>query len=489
MNSNLKVIEIIRENDVEGGLGKSMIDFLSVSTKESPYLDFKKTLDTSKNSAFPEIAKDVFAFSNQGGGWILLGWEEYKKNQFVPVGLPEEFELEQAVLQEKFNSFVRNPIHIGYREFNKNFKVLFPSDKDEFRNKVNSISDRFGVIFIPPSNEILTPIKIGAYKLQERMRTVFQSGDVFYRRGTQSINAKKNEIDRIKKRIKQEDYRLSILSGEPDEIEETIYSNLFEIINVPKFVYAGVSKGYDNVSIKTLLKQEKIFPEFYFKFKEWGNKIVTFENLLDPNNPYQKLVNPESVTKQPLRGWLKDENKHRIIKEILNREVKHHAIKEGLWLSYERNKLYYPYSSEESKRKKQWKSRYSTPTKTVASKWYFQKLKRMFFQHAAFEVEIIEFEETFYLRVLPSIVITEDGVRSLHNSAIGTLITTLSYKNYNSNYLNNVLFWIYQFGQGKDIEISSYLTISNKPVELKTNYGISHDIPSTESKIQADRKN
>ena len=482
-----KAIAGIIINEVETGpLSEYVVDYLCKSTKESPFLDFKKTIDTSRNSKFPEIAKDVFAFSNYGGGWMLLGWEEYKKNQFVPVGLPEDFELESAVFQEKFNSFVSNPIAIDYKEVRKDFSHLFPKANEEFKKKVNSISDRFGIIFIPPSSKIFVPNKVGAYEKQGRVKTVFYPNDVFYRRGTQSIKPEKNELEIIKKRLLKEDYRLSILSGEPDEIEETIYSNLFELKEMPKYVYIGKSRGYDDVSIKTLLKQEKIFPEFYYKFKEWSGNVVTFENLSDSANPYQKLVLPETVKKELLENWIKDKNKYRVIKEILNREITHFAIGKGLWYFYKKNKLYYP--SEEERRRQRWKSRYSASTKTVASKFYVPKLKRSLFWHTAFHADIIRFSNKFYLRILPSFVISENGNYPVSDQIIGTIITSLSYNKYNSMYLNNVLFWSHQLGDGDDIQIKDYITISKSPVEVKTDKGIIYDIPSSEFKLEIEEE-
>ena len=40
------------------------------------------------------------------------------------------------------------------------------------------------------------------------------------------------ELIIIKKRLEKENYRISIISGEPDEIEEEIFGNLFEVINI-----------------------------------------------------------------------------------------------------------------------------------------------------------------------------------------------------------------------------------------------------------------
>ncbi len=474
---------IINEVETEP-LSDYVIDFVTNATKESPYLDFKKTIDISKSSAFPEIAKDIFAFSNYGGGWLLLGWEEHKKNQFVPVGLPQEFELDPANLQTKFNSYTLEPLAFDYKEFNRNFTNRFPKAKDDFKKKINSISDRFAIIYIPPSHKILVPNKTGDYKVNGKEKYVFYPNEVFYRRGTQSIKPSKTEMALIEKRLTKENYRLSVLSGDPDEVDETIYSNMFEITQMPKFVYSGKAKDYDSVSVKALLKQEKVFPEWCYKFKYWSGNVITFENLLDENNPYRKLVLPETITKQPIEDWLKENDKFRIIKEILNKELHHFAIQKHLRYFDKKNILYY--ASEETKRQEKWKSRYVSSTKTVAAKFFVPKLKRFLYWHVAFHADVLDFEGRFYLRILPTFVISENGKDVITDPVIGTLITSLSYNKYNSLYLNNVLFWIHQLGEGNDLKIQDYLTISKSPTELNAKMGILYDIPSNEFRLEID---
>ena len=73
----------------------------------------------------------------------MIGWEEQKKSQYYPVGVPEDYNVDGAVLQEKFNSYSNVPIQIEYKEFTKNID-----------GKIN----RFAVIFAP-SYEILKPVK------------------------------------------------------------------------------------------------------------------------------------------------------------------------------------------------------------------------------------------------------------------------------------------------------------------------------------------
>lgn len=450
-------------------LGNYALAYLISKKKECPYLDFKFKIDIGKDSNFPEIAKDIFAFSNYGGGWILIGWKESKSSQYNPMGVPEDYCVDGAVLQEKFNSYSNVKIEIGYQEFDK---------------KIDGVTKHFAAMFIPPSYEILKPIKDGKYLKDGKEKTVFKKDDIFYRRGSQSIHPGEHELELIGKRLVKENYRLSILSGEPDEIEETIYSNLFKVTKLPEFVYFGNKKDYDNISKKILLKQEGIFPEFYFKFKEWNQKIITFENLLDPNNSYRKLVESTSITKEPIKDWIEDPDKNKIIVELLGRELIHFAMHGGLYYFDEKYKLYYPLREGE-KRYEKWRSRYRESTRTVASRIWAEQLGTFIYYNPAFTSRFIQLDALdFYLRIYPTFVITEDGKNAIKGFREGTVITRLSYNKYNSSYMNTIRFWIHQLGQGGNIKIGDYLEISSEPMKIETSVGILHDIPSSEFRLE-----
>lgn len=447
-------------------LSEYVISFLSNQKKESPYLDFKWTINVKKDSDFPEIVKDIFAFSNYGGGWILIGWKEEKSNYFVPLGVPADYDVDQATLQEKFNSFVDNPIELQYREI---------TDTD---------GKRFGFIFIPPSNQVLTPNKDGRYKISEKERMPFRKGDIFYRRGTQSIKPSEYERKIMEKRLLKEKYRLSILSGQPDEVEEEISSNLFEVLKIPEYVYLGTRKFIDDASIKMTLKQAGVFPEFYYKFTEWNKKIVSFENLQDSNNRYSKIIESGTVIKENVREWLGDQDKSRIIIRLFSRELRHYAISNGFYFDEYGEKLYYSTTSE--KRKENWSGIYRTSTKTVAAKMYAEQLGFYIFVHPAFYASFIRLGTKIYMELLPTFILTEDGRRAIRNVNTGSVITRLSYNKYNAIYLNNISFWINKLGNGKNINISNYLEIDCNPSSAKLGWGILFDIPSTEFILNID---
>jgi len=452
-------------------LSDYIIDYLTNQKREAPYLDFKYTLDISKKSDFPEIAKDFFAFSNYGGGWILVGWKEVSKNIFEPEGLPSDYQVDQAILQEKFNSFVDTPLEIHYREFERT---------------INGEIKKFAIIFIPPSYNVLTPKKQGAYIRGDKTKVVFEENAVFYRRGTQSIPPSQYEYGLLLKRLKNENYRLSLLSGNPDEVEEEIYSNLLPLIKMPEYVYFANKKSnyVDNQDIKLYFQKKGVFPSTFFKFKEWNKKLVTFEDLYDSNNLYSEIVELSSIYREPIDNWLKDSDKNRIVVELLNRELKHYAISKGMQYNNYKNKLFYP--TTEDKRRHSWKGRYRKSTRIVASKMYSAELGRYIYVHVAFHPSFIQIGNEFFMQIVPSFILTEDGKRPIIDSNAGRVITRLSYDKYNSNYLNTILFWVDELSNGECIKVSDHISISSKLFSASFPHGISFDIPSSDFNLNID---
>ena len=87
-----------------------VVDFVLAQKRETAELDFKLTLNIKRGQDFVKIAKDIFAVANYGGGYLVFGYRETETGSFDPVGLPEDFHVDQATLQEKFNSYSTDPI-------------------------------------------------------------------------------------------------------------------------------------------------------------------------------------------------------------------------------------------------------------------------------------------------------------------------------------------------------------------------------------------
>ena len=182
---------VIINDDVSDPVGDYVIDYLLAQTKETTFHDFKWTVDITKDSQdFTKIIKDVYAFSNYGGGWLVLGVKqndhsnEKNKGKFIKAGLPDDFELEDASLQEKINSFLDEPISIQYTEFTRT---------------INRDNKKFALIYFPPSSKIMVSKKDIKYNTGNKERTAVLKNIVYTRRGTQSIIASDYEKKLIKK--------------------------------------------------------------------------------------------------------------------------------------------------------------------------------------------------------------------------------------------------------------------------------------------------
>lgn len=170
---------------VPSPLDDIVINFMLSQRREMAELDFKWTLDIRKGSDFAKIAKDIFAMSNYGGGYLLFGYKETETGSYEPAGLLSEFHVDQATLQEKFNSYSSDPLALGYKELQR---------------VVDNESKKFAVIYIPPSITVLKPIKEATYTERGRIKLAFRRDEILFRRGTQSVRASLSEIKFIEKR-------------------------------------------------------------------------------------------------------------------------------------------------------------------------------------------------------------------------------------------------------------------------------------------------
>jgi hypothetical protein len=155
-----------------------------------------------------------------------------------------------------------------------------------------------------------------------------------------------------------------------------------------------------------------------------------------------------------------------------------------MFYSNDRDKLYYAIEKEQDRRREQWRGRYGKSTRTVAAKMWAEQLGKFVYCHTACYVSFKRISDKIFLGVLPTFILTHDGRHPISGFEEGTVITRLSYNKYNSSYLNTVLFWIHQLGDGENIKIGGYLEIDSKPVTANMSVGILHDIPSSEFRLQ-----
>jgi len=441
---------------VPNPLDDIVIDFILSQKRETAELDFKLTLDTRKDSDFAKIAKDIFAISNYGGGYILFGYKETRTGTFDPMGLPPSFHVDQATLQEKFNSHSNDPLTIGYREVEK---------------EVDGERRKFAVIYVPPSATVLKPIKYGVYSDSTgKVKKAFSQDEILFRRGTQSVHASQNEIKFIERRANETEYRIGLLSGKPDEVKENLYGNFFEVTKLPSDIFEAE------------LPRNIRFSSFEIKdtpFIRQGEKIYSFCNLGE--EPFGKYITNGSLRKHELSHFLESQDRRILLTWLLNLEIRNAALKKGLRYDW-RNKNVYFYPADTRERYESWETRFKKSTRLVAKELYISQLKRSLFAHSAALISFSLIGTKFYLKILPEIVLTHDGYDTIQSFREGPVKTRLSYSQYNDAYLNLVLFWISRFRSAdrKSIDFNGRILVSPEPVTVKLDVGLRSDRPSEE---------
>lgn len=458
-------------------LGDLMLDFLIERDNESEYIDFKEIIDVSRDGPFAKIAKDIFAFSNYGGGFILIGFKERKnefqvnkkteerlKRTFVQVGIPEDFHIDQASLQEKFNAYSNSPIELGYREFTR---------------KIDGTYKKFAAIYVQGSHVVLKPMKRGVYEdFKGKPKIAFDQGTILIRRGTQSIVASDRDLTWIKERSLKTEYSLSVLNGKPDYVRETLFSNLFEIVKLPASIWSAEVTELDE--IRAIENKGSLH-----HFVPWNGKIVSFSNLLEINEPFSRRIIKESTKREDVQSWVQDFYRRRVIISLLNKELSLHISNIGL--SEEPNKHKFYYSSMEESRKEVWRPRFREYSeKTVAQRIWAEQVHSFVYWHIAVDACFTSLHNNLYLRLTPTIQITEDGRNAIFGEKEGTIITKLTHNKYNADYLNSLLFWIQKLANGNKALslLDGQIVISTDPVEADIEVGIRADIPPSESSLE-----
>jgi len=441
---------------LQSPLDDIFIDFLMSKSHESAELDFKLMIEFSKER-FAEIVKDIFAMANYGGGYILGGIGEKKTGGFDSTGLPTDFHIDQADLQQKFNSYCEEPIALGYREF---------------EYEIEDTIRKFSIIWVPPSTKPLLPIKDGTtLNKNGKVKIIFRKGNLLFRRGTQSIIAASAEAEFIKQRAEQTDYQISLMSGNPDIIPETLYSNLFEILQIPKKMF----------SVKLSVPKVPFFMQLESPFSIINDKIYSFEDLT--GKPFTSFTQRGSIEKHIVSEWLGDKDHRNIVLWLLDSCLMWEATQRGMYIQRTGKKLFFPLRVGEKTRYESWPGLARKSNRQVATMMYATQLGGTIGVHPAVSIHFMIVAEKLYLRLSPTYVLTRDGRYIRRGEQEGTIITRLSYDDYNKIYLRNLLFWVSKLcdSNGNFRIANGRIGIDPNASKCEIDVGIRADMPTFES--------
>lgn len=135
--------------------------------REGEEVDFKQEFEPS-TEFFVEIAKDIMAFANTNGGCIIFGFEDQTLS-LTGVSRCNLSDIRQSDIENALWKLLG--------------RVRFKWVVGEYKGKPVAI------IQVPQGDQPIIAIRDGNYTVQGRTKSAFRQGDIYVRRGSQSVRA------------------------------------------------------------------------------------------------------------------------------------------------------------------------------------------------------------------------------------------------------------------------------------------------------------
>lgn len=155
-----------------------LVELLNHHEGETDHFDFKE-----KWPEKVDLAKDILAFANSGGGCIVIGVAENKNTKkFIFEGLSIEDRIDKSTLTSRYESYIPKNL-LPYVEI-KDF---------DYENSTHSdFSSKFFSVLIIKNNIIGVPFMT----LKDSDNKLVQ-GRIYIRRGTKTVEAHTEEINQL----------------------------------------------------------------------------------------------------------------------------------------------------------------------------------------------------------------------------------------------------------------------------------------------------
>lgn len=454
---------------------------------ESPDLDFKVGFDDSTR-AWMELAKDIFGMVNYGGGHIVFGVQD---GTFLPIGMNVDFHKDAQKWIDRVAKWATGRIDVDYVEHVKGIK---------------GENRKFPILHIHGSTgSFVIPKVDGRFKLRSgEQETAFRKGVLYVRRATSTVAASGSEyweffwalLKRTAERIGSIGTPLEVISAlrrkaEPDSIEETLWFNLFPVVELPDSIHAAETECryphdiFETLENQTSQSQRYIeVPPFLLEDK----KIYSFSPF-DEKNPLSLCSDREhrtlfdekhaSITSIPTEDWLKDEAKHRKLVKLLNFNLKDLCRKKGFYYDSRKDRYYMRYFGGRIP-EITWKPYRKTSTRQLVYLKLDEKTGKLTYcEHFAGRLRFTVLGEGIYLVIEPLRVLTEDGEYPLDQRRNIRISTKRNFFYHNNNYLYDMKLWLHILaGNREEIHLgygSGRIIIDVTPLNAKVNFGVLDD--------------
>lgn len=215
-------------------------------------------------------------------------------------------------------------------------------------------------------------------------------------------------------------------------------------------------------------------------FAQAGGSLYSFTELGASENPLHEhaLATPEQL---PVAELLRDEDRERILVQLLNSELLLHARRAGLLSVAIDRRLYFP-RTDEGPRDLSYQARLRKASRTVTKPIVSRTTNRItYWEHQAVRFSFRRYGADWGLALVPSWVFTRDGLRDvITGPRVGRLATRRSARDYNPQVAGDLTFWAWVLGGGEATFSlgGAAVRITSRFLEVTTN-----EVPAAEGPV------
>jgi hypothetical protein len=456
-------------------LNENRADELIHRGYESDDLDYKESFDDS-TGMWMELAKDVYAMSNFGGGYLVIGVQD---GSFKPVGLDPAFHKDAQEWIERVGKWATGRVKVTYFEYQTN---------------IGNQQRKFPIIYVHGSIGSLVVPKVEGRYLDKRgvQQVAFRPGVIYTRKTASSAPATGDDfwglfwalLRRTAEATGSQGTPLEVLSAlskktEPDATQEKLWFNLFPVTEIPDFVYFASTDLryprdiYNAIDSKLNATGGHVdVPAFILT----DRRIFSFSPF-DSGNPLT-ICSKGDAERVSIETWMSDESKRQRLVMLLNFNLRNLCRKKGFYHDVKHDRYYKRY--------------FGGPVPTITWKPYKKTRERqlvylrfgthgqlLYYEHFAGRLRFVMLGKGLYLLVEPIRVLTLDGQNPLDQSRNVRILTKESFHYHNNNYLYDMKLWLRILaGNSQEVHLGdrpNNITVSVLPINSTANFGILED--------------
>jgi transcriptional regulator with XRE-family HTH domain len=290
----------------------------------------------------------------------------------------------------------------------------------------------------------------------------------------------------------------AVPDADPDVITERLYCNLLPVERLPRYIYmspiaAGLmrsrkksdqvlpSKSRLREVIRAAQEAEKVPPDRRFMptFRLFEDKVFTFHDLEDSENPLAAITTENAVEVFDVATFTSDEDLRKILLSLMNMALSRHLIRGGLVADSTKNGRFFFSTNNGNAHTVTWTPRRKRATRTVA-KPVTREDRVIYWRHLGAYVTATFLVNKFYVKVLPTWVITADGIHPSGGPTIARRVNRWTGPERNLQVLYHVRFWttVLRGRKGGPINVwagDQILEIAAVPAAIEVPYGILDD--------------